>query len=203
MNFLAHLHLAQQCNSHLAGNLLADFVRGDPYRQFNQDIADGIKLHRFVDSYIDAMPEVRNCRQLFGSDTRRVSGIALDMVWDHFLARHWQQFHPLTLPEFVRETRAEVEQYQHNMPENYLLTMNRMWQQNWLLQYQYPESLETSLTRMANRRPKLHQLALTPAVLMVNYSKLEQQFFVIYPQVEQAARGFQPNNDQPVSPSKN
>ncbi|KHT59176.1 acyl carrier protein phosphodiesterase [Photobacterium gaetbulicola] len=192
MNFLAHLHLAQQCNSHLAGNLLADFVRGDPYRQFDRDIADGIKLHRFVDSYIDAMPEVRQCRQLFGPTTRRVSGIALDMAWDHFLARHWQQFHPQTLPDFVTAARAEVEKYQHNMPESYLLTMSRMWQQNWLLQYRYPETLNTALLRMAERRPRLHQLALTPEVLMANYRQLEEAFFLIYPQVEQAAQQFQP-----------
>ena len=192
MNFLAHLHLAQQCNSHLAGNLVADFVRGDPYRQFDKDIADGIKLHRFVDSYIDAMPEVRQCRQLFGADTRRVSGIALDMVWDHFLALHWPSFHPHPLKDFVTTARAEVEPYQRNMPEAYLLMMSRMWQQNWLLQYQYPDTLETSLVRMASRRPKLHQLAQTPAVLMANYDQLEQQFFLIYPQVEKAARSYQP-----------
>ena len=192
MNFLAHLHLAKQCNSHLAGNLVADFVRGDPYRQFNKDIADGIKLHRFVDSYIDAMPEVRQCRQLFGPDTRRVSGIALDMVWDHFLARHWLQFHPHPLADFVNQARAEVEPLQHNMPESYLLMTKRMWQQNWLLQYQYPETLQTSLVRMATRRPRLHQLAQTPAVLMDHYSELEHQFFLIYPQVEKAAKSYQP-----------
>ncbi|WP_420848114.1 ACP phosphodiesterase, partial [Photobacterium sanctipauli] len=97
MNFLAHLHLAEQCNSHLAGNLLADFVRGDPYQQYPKHVADGIKLHRFVDSYIDSLPEVRECRQLFVPETRRVSGIALDITWDHFLARHWAQYHPSPL----------------------------------------------------------------------------------------------------------
>lgn len=30
MNFLAHIHLAQRAQSSLLGNLMADFVRGDP-----------------------------------------------------------------------------------------------------------------------------------------------------------------------------
>jgi acyl carrier protein phosphodiesterase len=30
MNFLAHLHLAHLADSSLPGNLLADFVRGNP-----------------------------------------------------------------------------------------------------------------------------------------------------------------------------
>lgn len=30
MNFLAHLHLATLAQSSLLGNLMADFVRGDP-----------------------------------------------------------------------------------------------------------------------------------------------------------------------------
>ncbi|WP_273858724.1 acyl carrier protein phosphodiesterase [Photobacterium sp. GSS17] len=197
MNFLAHLHLAEQCQSHLAGNLLADFVRGNPDQQFRQDVADGIRLHRFIDSYIDALPEVLECRRLFDTDTRRVSGIALDITWDHFLARHWTQFHPQPLTEFVRTARREVEQFSDPAPEQYLATMARMWQQNWLEQYKHVSTLERALQRMALRRPRLNQLAACPDVILAHYPTLEQQFFVIYPQVSRAARQFRQQQLQP------
>lgn len=35
MNFLAHLHIAKHCNSNLAGNLLGDFVKGDPNKHYS------------------------------------------------------------------------------------------------------------------------------------------------------------------------
>lgn len=190
MNFLAHLHLADRCHSHLAGNLLADFVRGDPYNQFTKVVADGIKLHRFVDSYIDAMPEVLLCRQLFSTSTRRVSGIALDIAWDHFLAKHWQQYHTLPLADFVEHAKHQVDQYQENLPDSYRLTMSRMWQQQWLLQYREQRTITTALERMALRRPKLYQLANCPVLIDRHYGTLEQQFQAIYPQIIQAAQTY-------------
>lgn len=200
MNFLAHLHLAAHCRSHLAGNLLADFVRGDPDRQYSPVVANGIRLHRFIDSYIDAMPEVRHCRQRFDPATRRVSGIALDITWDHFLARHWLHYHDRPLTDFVNDARAEVTAYQGAAPEAYHLTMARMWQQQWLLQYREAATIQTALERMACRRPRLHQLANCPADINRHYLYLEQQFFRIYPQLIEAADRFRARQtDQPAA----
>lgn len=190
MNFLAHLHLADCCNSHLAGNLLADFVRGDPYTRYSRSVADGIKLHRFIDSYVDTMPEVLHCKQLFTAETRRVSGIALDITWDHFLAKHWRHYHQQPLAAFVADARLEVEQYRDNLPDSYRQTMSRMWQQQWLLQYRDKNTITRALERMALRRPKLHQLANCPVEITRHYATLEQQFRVIYPQLIAAAKAF-------------
>lgn len=42
MNFLAHLHLAHLADSSLPGNLMADFVRGNPQGDYPAEIIDGI-----------------------------------------------------------------------------------------------------------------------------------------------------------------
>lgn len=190
MNFLAHLHLADRCQSHLAGNLLADFVRGDPYTRYERPVADGIKLHRFVDSYIDAMPEVLCCRQRFSPETRRVSGIALDITWDHFLAKHWEHYHHQPLTVFVEQAQNQVEQFQDNLPDNYRQTMARMWQYQWLLQYRERTTITTALERMAQRRPKLYQLANCPPFIAQHYDFFEHQFAALYPQIIKAAEAF-------------
>lgn len=190
MNFLAHLHLAEYCGSDLTGNLLADFIRGDPYRQYSSNVADGIKLHRFVDSYIDAMPEALLCRQHFTPETRRVSGIALDITWDHFLAKHWQHYHSVPLAHFVEQAQKEIALFNETQPEHFTLTMQRMWQQQWLIRYQQPEAITQALERMALRRPRLYQLANCPAVILQHYTLFEHQFHLIYPQVQHAAKTF-------------
>ena len=56
MNFLAHLHLAHLADSSLPGNLLADFVRGNPQSDFPADIVDGIFMHRRIDVMTDNLP---------------------------------------------------------------------------------------------------------------------------------------------------
>ncbi|MEI8610530.1 hypothetical protein P4S70_16780 [Enterovibrio sp. Hal110] len=65
MNYLAHLHVATQCESQLMGNLLADFVKGRPDNQFSLQTVEGIYLHRFVDSTIDALPEIKPVASVF------------------------------------------------------------------------------------------------------------------------------------------
>ncbi|WP_424719193.1 ACP phosphodiesterase, partial [Klebsiella quasipneumoniae] len=42
MNFLAHLHLAHLADSSLPGNLLADFVRGNPAADYQPEVVAGI-----------------------------------------------------------------------------------------------------------------------------------------------------------------
>ena len=91
MNFLAHLHLAHLAESSLSGNLLADFVRGNPEESFPPDVVAGIHMHRRIDVLTDNLPEVREAREWFRSETRRVAPITLDVMWDHFLSRHWSQ----------------------------------------------------------------------------------------------------------------
>lgn len=44
MNFLAHLHLAHLADSSLPGNLMADFVRGNPQGDYPAEIIDGIYI---------------------------------------------------------------------------------------------------------------------------------------------------------------
>ncbi len=64
MNYLAHLHIADHCQSSLLGNLLGDFVKGDPSAQFSPEIARGIRLHRLVDAYTDSHPVMQQAQSL-------------------------------------------------------------------------------------------------------------------------------------------
>ncbi len=58
MNFLAHLHLAHLADSSLPGNLMADFVRGNPQGDYPAEIIDGIYMHRRIDVMTDNLAEV-------------------------------------------------------------------------------------------------------------------------------------------------
>ncbi|VTM86314.1 acyl carrier protein phosphodiesterase [Raoultella ornithinolytica] len=101
MNFLAHLHLAHLADSSLPGNLLADFVRGNPQADYPADIVDGIFMHRRIDVMTDNLPEVKAARDWFRPQTRRVAPITLDVMWDHFLSHHWARISPdMPLNEF-------------------------------------------------------------------------------------------------------
>ncbi|MGD1506260.1 ACP phosphodiesterase [Vibrio harveyi] len=181
MNFLAHLHIADHCNSHLMGNLLGDFVKGDPSKQYQADISNGIKLHRFVDRITDHHAIVEECKPHFTGVARRFAPIALDMFWDHCLAKHWYSFSEQSLDSFVQYAYLQVnEQISEQLPQRFLLLHSRMWSGGWLQSYQYLENIEFALHRMSQRTPRMADLTTTFEVLDNEYEQLEGKFAALY-----------------------
>ncbi len=191
MNYLAHLHIADHCDSNALGNLLGDFVKGNPDNHYANDVVQGIRLHRFVDSYTDSHELVREARQLFAGKQRRFSGIALDMFWDHCLASNWQQYHDYGLRKFCEQQRVLVAQENDaKLPERFTRVTAAMWQGRWMESYQDLENIEYSLQRMSNRSPRMGELANCFSTLDKNYTELVKVFKAMYPDVLNAAQRF-------------
>jgi len=184
MNFLAHLHLARLADSSLLGNLMADFIRGNPHQHWSTPVADGILMHRRLDVMTDALPEVRRARQLFRPETYRVAPITLDVIWDHFLARHWLKFTPdLTLTQFSAAAEREIMPQLSATPEPFQQLNAVMWRERWFEHYAEPARLERVLHGMASRRPRLAALRDSYQDFTENYDQLESLFFIFYPRL--------------------
>lgn len=184
MNFLAHLHLASLANSSLYGNILADFVRGNPQGNYSEKVIDGIFMHRRVDVMTDRLPQVLEAKRLFREEFRRVAPITLDVVWDHFLALHWQELEPaISLQAFVNRAQIEIVPMLPDSPERFQNLNAYMWQERWLERYAELPFIAKVLQGMANRRPKLGALAGSFIDIENNYTLLEQTFWQFYPQM--------------------
>ena len=184
MNFLAHLHLASLANSSLYGNILADFVRGNPQGNYSEQVIDGIFMHRRVDVMTDRLPQVLEAKRLFREEFRRVAPITLDVVWDHFLALHWQELEPeISLHSFVNRAQIEIVPMLPDSPERFQNLNAYMWQERWLERYAELPFIAKVLQGMANRRPKLGALAGSFNDIENNYTLLEQTFCQFYPQI--------------------
>ena len=192
MNFLAHLHLAHLADSSLSGNLLADFVRGNPQSNFAPDVVDGIFMHRRIDVMTDNLPEVREAREWFRSETRRVAPITLDVMWDHFLSRHWAQLSPdFPLQAFVRYAHAQVEIILPESPPRFVNLNNFLWSEKWLERYRDMDFIQDVLNGMASRRPRLDALRDSWYDLDTHYDALEARFWQFYPRMMTQAKNKQ------------
>lgn len=189
MNFLAHLHLAALADSSLLGNLLADFVRGDPKPYYDADVCAGIRMHRRVDSMTDSLPQVRAARAWFGDGYRRVAPITLDIVWDHFLARHWSTLEPQRpLPDFIAHARTAILPHLEGTPPRFHTLNQHLWQERWLQRYAELPFIARVLSGMAQRRPCLAALSGSFGDIERHYDRLEAQFWHFYPQMMRQAR---------------
>ena len=188
MNFLAHLHLAHLADSSLPGNLLADFVRGNPENLYAPAVVDGIYMHRRIDVMTDNLPEVKIAREGFRAQTRRVAPITLDVMWDHFLSRHWAQLSPdFSLEDFVRYAHSQVATILPESPPRFVNLNNYLWSERWLERYRDMSFIQNVLNGMANRRPRLDALRDSWQDLDANYAELESLFWQFYPRMMEQA----------------
>ncbi|MDN3611709.1 ACP phosphodiesterase [Vibrio ostreicida] len=191
MNYLAHLHIADHCQSSLLGNLLGDFVKGSPEAQFEPNLSQGIRLHRFVDSFTDQHQGVSMAKALFPNGVRRFSGIGLDMFWDHCLAKHWGKYHPESLVSFCAEAEVIVSRDSpQSLPSHFVRTAHAMWQGKWLQSYQDLDNIGLALQRMSMRSPKMARLADCFPFLEQHYLTLNEVFSEFYPEILTASKRF-------------
>lgn len=184
MNFLAHLHLASLAESSLLGNLMADFVRGNPHNDWPTPVAEGILHHRRIDVMTDALPEVRAARDFFRAETRRVSPITLDVIWDHFLSRNWDKIVPeISLPAFLAQAKSVIAPELASTPERFQNLNRYLWSDRWMEKYADADYLQPVLRGMASRRPRLAALEDSFEDFIDNYQILEDFFWQFYPRM--------------------
>lgn len=200
MNFLAHLHIASVTKSSFLGNFLGDFVKGSPDGLFSEKIVQGIRLHRFVDSYTDQHALIKSCKPLFPESLRRFSPITLDMFWDHCLAKHWLQFHPSPLADFCLQAELQINRESLNevnpLPAQFEKISQLVWQGKWLEHYADINNIKFALKRIATRTTRMAPLASTGETLVNHYDFLQEQFFELYADVLLQATAYNKKGDR-------
>ena len=185
MNYLAHLALAQPNHHSLVGNLLGDFCKGVPLNSLPATILAGLANHRAVDSFTDQHPLVRQSRLLFSAQRRRFAGIALDVLFDHFLIRHWQQFYPQPFTQYKHQLYRQLADAEPLMPLAMQRTMQSVRSDDWFGSYQHLPTVAIALERIAKRIRFSNQFSGVLTDIAPNYVSLEHTFLLFYPQLQQ------------------
>lgn len=106
MNYLAHLYLSGDSDDIILGNFIGDFVKGNRYLEYPEQVAYGIRLHRSIDSFTDQHSHVQEFATLLKPGYGRYSGIVADVFMDHFLASNWPFYSVHTLRQFSKHAHA-------------------------------------------------------------------------------------------------
>lgn len=165
---------------------MGDFVRGRPESlaaSYPERVVEGILSHRKVDVVTDAHPVFLRSRKRFSKTRRRVAGIIVDMVYDHFLATHWSLFEEQPLDEFIQEVYWMLEQHTDDMPENMRKVVPKMVKENWLGSYTSIEHIGYALNRISLRFKRSNPLAGAIDEVELQYHAIEQDFLEFFPQL--------------------
>lgn len=186
MNHLAHFHLSHGNDGLMIGALLGDHIKGPLIGQWPKPWEQGIYLHRHIDAFTDRHPALAEQRKRFNTEFYRYSSIMLDVIFDHFLSRHWQQFHSTPLSDFSEQTYALLSQ--QTLPQKAQEHAKRLAHYNQLNCYHGWQAVDATLKRIGQRFKRSNPLAGAGNELLAHYSSLELLFLTFYPELQQMAK---------------
>lgn len=187
MNYLAHLHLGLHTPDALVGSLAGDFVKGPLKGERPLAIENAVRLHRAIDAYVDQHATLGQTAELFPRALRRTRGIALDMFFDHCLAKHWEHYADQPMRAFTQQVYRALEQSPY-LPAGLARIAPRMSEQDWLSSYQEWDVVERALNGIARRLSRPELLDGSFQVLTQHYAQLEDLFHQLYPDLQVFAR---------------
>ena len=149
MNFLAHALLSGDEDADRIGGLMGDFIKGPLPAGLPPELAFGVALHRAIDSFADRHPAFAASRARVSPARRRVSGVLVDLFYDHLLARDWTDHGPGTLADYTVGLYASLEAYSGVLPEKANEIAELMTRNDWLGSYRTIAAVGQAIDRMA------------------------------------------------------
>ncbi|TRX01544.1 acyl carrier protein phosphodiesterase [Flavobacterium gawalongense] len=176
MNFLAHIYLSGDNDLIKIGNFMADGIRGKHFESYPLEIQKGIILHRAIDTFTDAHPIFRQSTKRLHENYHHYAGVIVDVFYDHFLAKNWQNYSDEKLEKFVERFYQSLHDNKNILSDRTKEIMPYMIQHNWLVSYQTVEGINRILTQMDHRTKNESKMRFATNELSEFYLDFENEF---------------------------
>ena len=184
MNFLAHFQLAWPDEGLVAGGLEGDYYKGPLRGDLPAGIERGVRLHRAIDAFTDSHEVVAQLRRDFPPGLRRYAGILIDLSFDHFLSKHWDQYSGVPLQDFNSDVYRVLQDQAGHLSPGSRRMLTRLVDYDILGLYGDWDTVAASAARIGRRFRGHNPLADVGRELAGSRSMLEQAFLVFFPQLQ-------------------
>ncbi len=180
MNFLAHIYLSGNNDFIKIGNFMADGIRGNNYLKFPEEVRKGILLHRQIDTFTDSHLVYRKSKHRLHEKYGHYSGVIMDILYDHFLAKNWKIYSDEKLGDFVANFYKSLEINYEILTEKTKSIMPYMINQDWLTSYATIAGIEKILFQMDYRTK--HRANMQEAIVELQefYIEFEEEFTAFF-----------------------
>jgi acyl carrier protein phosphodiesterase len=180
MNFLAHAYLSGNNENIIVGNFIADHVKGKAINSYADEILKGIKLHRRIDAFTDSHYIVKESTGRLKAQFGRFSGVIVDMFYDHFLARNWNEYSQLPIRKFTFGIYRVMMNHFMILPPKTRRILPFMMADDWLASYANFEGLNMALTGMSRRTNFNSGMENAVEALKKDYSLYKDEFSAFF-----------------------
>ncbi len=176
MNYLAHVYLSNENEGITIGNFIADGIKGKKYTKYPKEIQKGILLHRGIDSFTDFHPTVRLSTKRLHKNYGHYSGVIVDILYDHFLAKNWNKYHEQPLEEYIENFYELLRNSFDVLTPRIKRMMPYLISDNWLLSYATVEGISKILVQMNRRTNNISKMNFAVLELEEYYEEFENEF---------------------------
>ncbi len=184
MNYLAHSILSFT-DGQLVGNMIADFIKNNEREHFPMEIQEGIRLHRFIDTFTDTHPAISEAKKLFSPLVRLYSGAFVDVALDYFVAHYYSADQ---LRAHALRTYDILWQNEQWLPEHYKTMLVRMEEGDWLSNYRTDQGIKFSMQNVLNKAKYLDRDIPVFNIFLENKDILQAFFEQFFPDIQKVTR---------------
>jgi len=185
MNFLAHIYLSNDDPEIMVGNFIGDFVKGRNFSDlYDPKVAKGIELHRVIDEYTDRHPIVLQSKIKLRPKYRHYAAVIVDIFYDHFLSRYWDDYHPVPLRSFAKHVYEILEEYRSILPADVKPMLPYMIKDNWLVNYGNLHGIGQALAGISRRTRYESKMNESVHELEAFYDEFKSEFQSFIPELK-------------------
>ena len=180
MNFLAHIFLSDNNDFIKIGNFMADGIRGKDYLHFPKEVQKGILLHRQIDTFTDSHNIYRKSKHRLHEKYGHYSGVIMDILYDHFLAKNWSEYSNEKLEDFANNFYELLYKNEKILTEKTKMMLPYMSEKNWLVSYATIAGIELILFQMDYRTKNRANMQEAVIELQQYYTEFEEEFTAFF-----------------------
>ena len=184
MNFLAHIFLSDNNDLIKIGNFMADGIRGKDYLLFPKEVQKGILLHRQIDTFTDSHTIYRKSKHRLHEKYGHYSGVIMDILYDHFLAKNWSKYSNEKLEDFANNFYELLYKNEKILTEKTKMMLPYMSEKNWLVSYATIAGIELILFQMDYRTKNRANMQEAIVELQEYYTEFEEEFTAFFKELQ-------------------
>ena len=183
MNYLAHLYFAKPTADSHFGNLLGDFGGRRHIEKLPAAVVNALDNHYLVDKFTDAHLLVKEAKQYFSPQRKRFAGVAIDVLFDHFLIKYWHTFNQQPLTSFKQTSYGLLGKRLPVMPARMQRVVTSMIENDWFKEYETLDGVGLALDNIAARIRFTNTFTGAVEDIAHYYTELDAVFLAFFPQL--------------------
>ena len=183
MHFLAHTYLSGDSPSLMVGNFIGEIKTITNPSLYEENIRNGITLHKLIDDFTDSHPIVQRSRKRLNPKFSKHADMIVDVFYDHFIAANWNDYSKTPLEKFSVDSYRILLEHQSVLPYKAKCLLPQMIKGNWFVKYKTVGGVHQTIREMDIRSTKLTNIILASEDLMADYIGFKEDFEEFFPKL--------------------